>query len=105
MKKEFRFFRFREKNLEYRSGCTRDRIKKCAGKAVIAANLYGTPAKLDEIVELCEKYGAVLIEDAVDSLSATYKGKQTGPLVNIMQLPLMGITSLRRKGRELICNK
>ena len=47
-------------------------------KAVIVANLYGTPAKLDEIVELCDKHGVVLIEDAAESLSATYKGKQTG---------------------------
>ncbi len=47
-------------------------------KAVIAANLYGTPAKLDEIAELCERYNVVFIEDAAESVSATYKGKQTG---------------------------
>lgn len=47
-------------------------------KAVIVANLYGTPAKLDEIADLCDAYGVVLIEDAAESLSATYKGKQTG---------------------------
>lgn len=55
-------------------------LKKYEGKvkAVIVANLYGTPAKLDEIVELCNKYDAILIEDAAESLSATYKGRQTG---------------------------
>lgn len=47
-------------------------------KAVVVANLYGTPAKLDEIVELCDRYGVVLIEDAAESLSAKYKGRQTG---------------------------
>lgn len=47
-------------------------------KAVIVANLYGIPAKLDEIAALCNKYGVTLIEDAAESLSATYKGKQTG---------------------------
>ncbi len=47
-------------------------------KAVIVANLYGSPAKLDEIKELCDKYNVILIEDAAESLSATYKGKQTG---------------------------
>ncbi len=47
-------------------------------KAVVVANLYGTPAKLDEIVNICNKYGVVLIEDAAESLSATYKGQQTG---------------------------
>lgn len=47
-------------------------------KVVIVANLYGTPAKLDEIVAICEKHGAILIEDAAESLGATYKGTQTG---------------------------
>ncbi len=47
-------------------------------KAVIVVNLYGTPAKLNEIKELCDKYNVVLIEDAAESLSATYKGRQTG---------------------------
>ncbi len=47
-------------------------------KVVLVANLYGTPAKLDEIRRICEKNGAILIEDAAESLGATYKGKQTG---------------------------
>lgn len=47
-------------------------------KAVVVANLYGVPAKLDEIVALCDEYGVVLIEDAAESLSAKYKGRQTG---------------------------
>lgn len=47
-------------------------------KAVIVADLYGTPAKLDEISALCEKYNAVMIEDAAESLSATYKERQSG---------------------------
>lgn len=55
-------------------------LKKYNGrvKAVIVANLYGVPAKLDEIVALCDAYHVVLIEDAAESLSATYKGQQTG---------------------------
>lgn len=47
-------------------------------KAVIAANLYGTPAKLDEIRRICDSYGAIFIEDAAESLGAVYKGIQTG---------------------------
>lgn len=46
--------------------------------AVVLAHLYGTPAKLDEILELCRKYNVPLIEDAAESLCATYKGRQTG---------------------------
>lgn len=47
-------------------------------KVVILVNLYGTPAKLDEICAICKKHNAILIEDAAESLGATYKGKQTG---------------------------
>jgi len=47
-------------------------------KCVIVVNLYGVPAKLDEIRSICDAHGATLIEDAAESLSATYKGKQTG---------------------------
>ncbi len=47
-------------------------------KAVICANLYGTPAKLDEIRCLCDRYGAILIEDAAESLGSTYQGRMTG---------------------------
>lgn len=47
-------------------------------KAVVVANLYGVPAKLDEIKAICDKHNAVLIEDAAESLGATYKGQQTG---------------------------
>ncbi len=47
-------------------------------KAVILVDLYGTPAKMDEICEICNRHGAVLIEDAAESLGATYKGRQTG---------------------------
>lgn len=47
-------------------------------KAVILAHLYGTPAKMEEICGLCDKFGVVLIEDAAESLSATYRGRQTG---------------------------
>ena len=49
-----------------------------SAKAVIAVNLFGTPAKYDEIKAICEKHNAVLIEDAAESLGAVYKGQMTG---------------------------
>ena len=49
-----------------------------APKAVIVVHLYGTPAKLDEIMEICAAHNVPLIEDAADSLGSTYKGKHTG---------------------------
>lgn len=47
-------------------------------KVVVIAHLYGTPGKVDELRDICEKHGAVIIEDAAESMGATYKGLQTG---------------------------
>jgi len=47
-------------------------------KIVVMVHLYGTPAKMEEINAVCDKYGAILIEDAAESLGATYMGMQTG---------------------------
>ena len=47
-------------------------------KVVVLANLYGTPGKMDELVDICNRHGAVIVEDAAESLGATYKGRQTG---------------------------
>ncbi len=47
-------------------------------KVVVVAHLYGVPGKIDEIRDICERNGAVIVEDAAESLGATYKGVQTG---------------------------
>ena len=47
-------------------------------KLVVLAHLYGTPGKIDEIKSICDRHGALIVEDAAESLGATYKGKQTG---------------------------
>ncbi len=47
-------------------------------RVVIVVNLYGTPAKLDKIREICDRHNAILIEDAAESLSSEYQGKKTG---------------------------
>ena len=47
-------------------------------KAVIVVHLYGTPAKINEIMEICKKHNVRLIEDAAESLGSTYYDKQTG---------------------------
>ena len=47
-------------------------------KVVVIAHLYGTPGKIDELNAVIRKHGAILIEDAAESMGATYKGVQTG---------------------------
>ena len=47
-------------------------------RVVVMAHLYGTPGKIDELRAVCERHGAMIIEDAAESLGASYKGQQTG---------------------------
>lgn len=47
-------------------------------KAVVFVHLYGTPAKIDELCAICAEHHTPIIEDAAESLSSTYKGRQTG---------------------------
>ena len=57
------------------------RRKAAAGKtpkALVAVHLYGQTADLNSLVELCERYGVILIEDAAEALGATYKGCAPG---------------------------
>lgn len=51
-------------------------------RVIVVAHLYGTPGKIDEIMEIAKKHNAIIIEDAAESLGATYKGKQTGTFGN-----------------------
>ena len=47
-------------------------------KALIPVHLYGNPCNLDEIIEIAKEYNLFVIEDATESLGASYKGRQTG---------------------------
>ena len=52
-------------------------------KHIVIVNLYGSPAKLDEIRSVADKHGATVIEDAAESFGATYNGRQTGTFGDI----------------------
>lgn len=53
-------------------------FEKYTPKAVIIVSLYGTPATMDKLLEICDKHKVTVIEDAAESLGATYKGKLVG---------------------------
>lgn len=59
-------------------------------KCVVAVNLYGVPGKLDEIRSVCRSHGAILIEDAAESMGAVYKGRQTGTFGDLAILSFNG---------------
>lgn len=47
-------------------------------RLVVLVHLYGTPAKIDKIREICARHNALLVEDAAESFGASYRGVQTG---------------------------
>ena len=59
-------------------------------KVVVLVHLYGTPGKVDEIKAICYKHNAIIIEDAAESLGATYKGVQTGTFGNYNAISFNG---------------
>ncbi|MCG8474618.1 MAG: DegT/DnrJ/EryC1/StrS family aminotransferase, partial [Cytophagales bacterium] len=57
----------------------KDRINKGKKpKAIILVHLYGMPAKMDELMEVADRYGIPVIEDAAEALGSTYRGKSLG---------------------------
>ena len=71
-------------------------------RVVVLAHLYGTPAKMDEIMDVCNKHNAILIEDAAESLSATYKGKQTGTFGNYSAISFNGNKIITTSGGGML---
>ena len=71
-------------------------------KAVVVVNLYGVPAKLDEISAICEAHGAVLIEDAAESLGASYKGINTGRFGKMAALSFNGNKIITTSGGGML---
>ena len=47
-------------------------------KIVVMAHLYGTPGKMEELISVINKHNAILIEDAAESMGASYRVKETG---------------------------
>ena len=74
-------------------------------KAVMPVHLYGLPANMDRIMEICKKHGVPVIEDAAESLGSLYHGQATGTFGDY------GIISFNGKkpntaagGGMLVCN-
>ena len=66
-------------------------------RVVVVAHLYGTPGKNDEIKAVAAQHNAIIIEDAAESLGATYKGKQTGSFGDISCISFIGVKSIISK--------
>ena len=84
----------------------KDRIAKTGKKpkAIIPVYLYGMPAKLDEIMEIADKYGIPVIEDAAEGLGSLYKGQVCGTFGKYGVLSFNGNKMITTSGGgALIC--
>ena len=77
-------------------------IKYPQAKVVVIVHLYGTPAKMDEILAICKKYNAILIEDAAEALSATYKGRKCGTFGQYNALSFNGNKMITTSGGGML---
>ena len=59
-------------------------------RLIVVAHLYGTPGKIEEIRAIADEHGALIVEDAAESLGATYKGIQTGTFGDIGAISFNG---------------
>lgn len=74
-------------------------------KAVMVVHLYGTPAKLDEIIEICNEKNVPIIEDAAEALSSTYKGRQTGTFGKIGVISFNGNKIITTSGGGMMLSE
>lgn len=74
-------------------------------KAVVLAHLYGTPAKLDEIMEICAEHNVPIIEDAAESLGSSYKGQMTGTFGRIGIYSFNGNKIITTSGGGMMVSK
>lgn len=59
-------------------------------KLIVMAHLYGTPGKIGEIRRIADEHGVLILEDAAESLGATYKGRQTGTFGDVAAISFNG---------------
>ena len=75
-------------------------------RLVVVAHLYGTPGKIDEFRRIADAHGALIVEDAAESLGATYKGKQTGVFGDVGAISFNGNKIITgSSGGMLLCRE
>lgn len=71
-------------------------------KAAVIVNLYGQSADFDAILEICDRYDIAVVEDAAESLGATYKGKPSGSIGRLAALSFNGNKIITTSGGGML---
>lgn len=84
----------------------KDRLAKGRSpKAIIVVHFYGMPAKMNEIMEVAQKYNIPVIEDAAEALGSAYQGRKCGTFGLMSILSFNGNKIITTSGGgALVCN-
>lgn len=90
----------------YLEEAIKDRISKGkTPKAIIIVHLYGMPSKIDELIQVANKYKIPIIEDAAEALGSIYKGQKCGTFGAFSILSFNGNKIITTSGGgALVCN-
>ncbi|MDD3080034.1 MAG: aminotransferase class I/II-fold pyridoxal phosphate-dependent enzyme, partial [Paludibacter sp.] len=84
---------------------TRLEITGQSPKAIVYVNLYGMPAKIDELIEISKRYNVPLVEDAAESLGSEYRGQKCGTFGDFSAISFNGNKIITTSGGgALVCN-
>lgn len=83
---------------------SRDAAKGKLPSAVVIANLYGQSANMDPLLDLCDSYGVPVLEDAAESLGATYKGRKSGSFGKLSAFSFNGNKIITTSGGGALCS-
>ena len=84
----------------------KDRLEKTGRlpKAIIPVHLYGMPGRLDEIMEVANRYGIPVLEDSAEALGSEYKGRKCGTFGEFAALSFNGNKMITTSGGgALVC--
>jgi perosamine synthetase len=93
---------FLTKGCEWRAGALRNRATGRRVRALLPVHILGHPVDIDALLELARKYELAVIEDATESLGATYRGRQVGHLGDIACLSFNGNKLITTGGGGMI---
>lgn len=91
-----------EKNAELKNGICYNKRTGRRVKACVPMHTFGHPAKIDELVQICNEWHIELVEDAAESIGSLYKGKHTGTFGKVGAISFNGNKTITTGGGGML---
>ena len=96
---------FLTQECDWKNGCLINKSTKRKVRGIIPVHLYGHPVDISTILELADKYGLFIVEDATESLGSKYKGQFVGTLGEIGAFSFNGNKLITTGGGGMVVTK